>query len=138
RSHVIGGILLVTEAPIGELEPPLRTTLADADPNLTITSVRTLQQQIDLLLDRKRGVARLAELFGMTALILAAVGVYGVTAYIVAQRTTEIGIRMALGADRAAVIRHVLRGTFRCVAAGLAVGLPLAVGAAWFMAAALY
>jgi predicted permease len=137
-SHVIRGILLVTEAPVGELEPQLRRTLADADPNLTITSVRTLQQQIDLSLDRKRGVARLAELFGMVALVLAAVGVYGVTAYMVAQQTNEIGIRIALGADRATVLQWVLRRALQRVAMGLAVGLPLAVGAARFMAAQLY
>jgi predicted permease len=137
-SHVIRGILLVSEVPIGELEPQLRRTLADADPNLTITSVRTLQQQIDLSLDRKRAVARLAQLFGMVALMLAAIGVYGVTAYMVAQQTNEIGIRIALGADRARVLQWVLRRALQCLAMGLVVGVPLAVGAARLMAAQLY
>ena len=82
--------------------------------------------------------ARLAQLFGIVALVLAAVGVYGVTAYMVAQQTNEIGIRMALGADRAKVIQLVLRRAFQRVAAGLVVGLPLAVGAARLMAAQLY
>jgi predicted permease len=137
-SHFIQGIMLVTDSPPGDLEPLLRRTLAEADPNLTITTVRTMQQQIDLSFDRERAVASLAELFGIVALVLAAVGVYGVTAYTVAQQTNEIGIRMALGADRANVIQLVLRRACQRAAAGLVVGLPLAVGAARFMAAQLY
>lgn len=137
-SHLIQGIMLVTDFPPGELEPVLRRTLAEADPKLTITSVRTMQQQVDLSFDRERAVASLAELFGLVALVLAAVGVYGVTAYTVAQQTNEIGIRMALGADRTTVIQLVLGRAFERVAAGLVMGLPLAVGAARFMAAQLY
>lgn len=73
--------MLVTDFPPGDLEPILRKRLAEADPNLTITNVRTMQQQIDLSFDRERAVASLAGLFGIVALVLAAVGVYGVTAY---------------------------------------------------------
>jgi hypothetical protein len=138
RSHFIQDILLLSGSPPGDLEPRLRRTLAEADPSLTITSVRTMQQQIDLSFDRERAVASLAELFGMVALVLAGIGVYGVTAYRVARQANEIGIRMALGADRATVIRMVLRRVCRHMAAGLAVGLPLAIGAGKFMAAQLY
>jgi ABC-type lipoprotein release transport system permease subunit len=137
-SHIVQGIMLVTDTPPADLEPLLRRTLAEADPNLTILYVRTMQQQLDSLLNRERVVARLAQLFGIVALVLAAVGVYGVTAYTVAQQTNEIGIRMAIGADRAQVIQLVLRQAFQRVAVGLVVGLPLAVGAAKFMAARLY
>jgi len=77
-------------------------------------------------------------LFGAVALLLAAVGLYGVTAYSVTQRTNEIGVRMALGADRAKVVRLVLRSAFRRVAIGLLLGVPLAIGAGRLIAAQLY
>jgi len=86
-----------------------------------------MQQQVDLTFNQERAVASLAGLFGMVALVLAAVGLYGVTAYTVAQRTNEIGIRMTLGADRAKVMQLVLAGAFRRVLIGLLLGLPLAV-----------
>ncbi len=138
RSHYIGGILLVTHTPTGELEPLLTKTLSDMDPNLTITSVRTMQQQIELSFDQERAVASLAGLFGIVALLLAAVGLYGVTAYAVAQRTNEIGIRMALGADRSKVVRLVLSGAFQHVALGLVLGIPLSLAAGRLIAAQLY
>jgi ABC-type antimicrobial peptide transport system permease subunit len=138
QSHFIGGIMLVTGTPPGALEPLLTKTLSDVDPNLTITSVRTMQQQIELSFDQERAVASLAGLFGIVALLLAAVGLYGVTAYTVAQRTNEIGIRMALGADRAKVVQLVLRGAFKRVALGLILGLPLAIGAGRLISAQLY
>jgi predicted permease len=137
-SHFVRGLLLVTDLPPASLEPVLKQTLAGADPNLTVTSVRTLQQQIDRSFDQQRAVASLAGLFGIVALVLAAIGLYGVTAYSVAQRTNEIGIRMALGAGRGTVIGMVLQGAFRRVLFGLALGLPLAVGAGYLLSAQLY
>jgi predicted permease len=138
QSHFIGGIMLLTATPTGALEPLLTKTLSDVDPNLTITSVRTMQQQIEVSFDQERAVASLAGLFGVVALLLAAVGLYGVTAYTVAQRTNEIGIRMALGADRAKVVQLVLHGAFKRVMVGLIVGFPLAVGAGRLISAQLY
>src|SRR6185295_3950999 len=119
--------------PPGTLEPLVTRTLADADSNLTVTSVRSLQQQVDRSFDQQRAVASLAGLFGAVALILAAIGLYGVTSYSVARRTSEIGVRMALGADKSQVIRLVLGGAFRRVGVGLLLGLPLAVGTGYLL-----
>jgi predicted permease len=138
RTHLIGGIMLVTNASLGTLEPLLTRALAEVDPNLTIISVRTMRQQVDFSFGQERAVASLAGLFGIVALLLAAVGLYGVTAYTVAQQTNEIGVRMALGADRAKVIHLVLRGAFRRVLVGLILGLPLAIGAGRLISAQLY
>ena len=138
RSHFIGGIMLVTGMSPGALEALLTRMLAELDPNLTINSIRTMQQQVELSFDQERAVAGLAGLFGIVALVLAAVGLYGVTAYTVAQRTNEIGIRMALGADRPKVIQLVLSGAFKRVLMGLILGLPLAIGAGRLISAQLY
>jgi ABC-type antimicrobial peptide transport system permease subunit len=137
-SHYVGGILLVTNMPPGAVEAQLTGILAELDPNLTINSIRTMQQQIELSFDQERAVAGLAGLFGIVALVLAAIGLYGVTAYSVAQRTNEIGIRMALGADRPKVLGLVLGGAFKRVLIGLLLGLPLAVGAGRLISAQLY
>jgi predicted permease len=138
RSHFIDGIMLVTNMSPGALEALVTRMLAELDPNLTINSIRTMQQQVELSFDQERAVASLAGLFGIVALVLAAVGLYGVTAYTVAQRTNEIGIRMALGADRPKVIQLVLGGAFKRVLVGLILGLPLAVGAGRLISAQLY
>ncbi len=138
QSHFMRGMLLVTGVPPGVLEPQLKRVLSEADSNLTVTSVRSMQQQVDRTFDQQRAVASLAGLFGIVALVLAAIGLYGVTAYSVAQRTNEIGIRMALGADRGSVVGMVLQGAFRRVVIGLMLGLPLAVGAGYLLSAQLY
>jgi predicted permease len=138
RSHMIEGMLLETNASPGALEPLLTRMLADIDPNITITSIHTLQQQVELSFDQERAVASLAGLFGIVALLLAAVGLYGVTAYTVAQRTNEIGIRMALGADRTSIVQLILRGAFERVLIGLLVGIPLALAAGRLIASELY
>jgi ABC-type antimicrobial peptide transport system permease subunit len=119
--------MLVTNASPGGLEPVITKTLSEVDPNLTINSVRTMQQQVDLSFNQERALASLAGLFGVVALLLAAIGLYGVTAYNVAQRTNEIGIRMALGAERSSVMWLVLKEVALMVVIGVAVGLPLAI-----------
>ena len=138
RSHFIGGIMLNTNLPTGQLEPLLTRKLAEIDPSLTFNSVRTMKQQVELSFDQERAVASLAGLFSIVALLLAAIGLYGVTAYSVAQKANEIGIRMALGADRANVYRLILTGAFGRVVVGLILGLPLAVGAGKLLSNQLY
>ena len=112
--------------------------LAEADPNLAVINIRTLEDQVRLTFNQQRAVATLAGLFGAIALVLAAIGLYGVTAYSVARRTSEIGVRMALGADRGRVMSLVLGGAFKRIAVGLVLGLPLAVGAGYLLSAQLY
>ncbi|HXW89180.1 MAG TPA: ABC transporter permease [Terriglobales bacterium] len=137
-SHYIGGVALVTRSSPGQVEQVVTKVLSDFDPNVTVTEVRTLQQMIDRAVDQQRAVASLAGLFGIVALLLAAVGLYGVTAYTVAQRTNEIGVRMALGADRVRVVNLVLRQAFQRVVAGLVAGIPLAIGAGRLITSELY
>lgn len=137
-SHFVRGITLETNMPTGTLEPLVTKALFEVDPNLTVVNLRTYQEQVELRFDRERAVATLASLFGIVALLLAAVGMYGVTAYGVVRRTAEIGIRMALGADRAKVVRMVLRGASYRVVIGIAAGVPLAIGAGRLLSAELY
>ena len=130
--------MLVTTAPVGVLESQVSRALAEGDPNLSLITIRTLEQQIERTFDQQRAVASLAGLFGVIALVLAAIGLYGVIAYSVARRTSEIGLRMALGADRGTVMSLVLGGAFKRVGVGLLIGLPLAVGAGYLLSAQLY
>src|SRR6267143_363540 len=138
QSHFISGLMLVTKLGPGALEPLVTKAMADVDPSLTFMNARTLEQQIALPFDQERAVASLAGLFGGVSLLLAAIGLYGVTAYSVAQRTNEIGIRMALGADKGAVLNLVLRSAFTRASIGLGLGVPLAIGAGKLLAAQLY
>ncbi|HZD75409.1 MAG TPA: FtsX-like permease family protein, partial [Acidobacteriaceae bacterium] len=100
--------------------------------------MQSLQEQVDSNFDQQRAVARMTGLFGILALILAAVGLYGVTAYTVERRTSEIGVRMALGANRLDVIRLVLRGAFTQILIGLLIGIPISIGCARLISAQLY
>jgi len=97
-----------------------------------------MKEKFALRFDRERAVAALASLFGTVALLLAAIGMYGVTAYGVARHTGEIGIRMALGADRSNVVRLILRGASYRALIGIAAGVPLAIGAGRLLSSELY
>ncbi len=138
NSHNAGGIMLVTHSDPARLEPLVAKALSDIDPNMALIRIRTMQEQVQLEFDQERAVAGLAGLFAGMALLLAAIGLYGMMAYMVAQSTNEIGVRMALGADRFKVVQHVLHGAFARVALGLLVGIPLAIGAGKLMAAQLW
>jgi predicted permease len=137
-THFIEGAVLKVHGNIEGLEAQVRRAFSEVDPNLTLLKMRSMQEQIDANLDQQRAVADLTGLFGMLALILAAVGLYGVTAYAVERRTGEIGVRMALGANRTNVIRMVLRGAFLQILIGLLLGIPISIGCARLIAAQLY
>jgi predicted permease len=137
-THFIEGAVLQLKGSMEGLEPQVRRALSDVDPNLTLLGMQTLQEQVDSNFDQQRAVAQMTGLFGILALILAAVGLYGVTAYTVERRTSEIGVRMALGANRGNVIRLVLRGAFLQIVIGLLIGIPASIGCSRLIAAKLY
>ena len=116
----------------------LHRELAAVDRRLSIVAVVELRDQVDASLVAERLIAKLSAVFGLLALALAAVGLYGVVAYLTTQRTGEIGIRMALGADRRDVQRLVLRDTLTLVVVGIALGIPAALAGAHVLASQLY
>jgi predicted permease len=138
RSHYISGAVLQLRGSEFGIEALIRKAFSEVDPNLTLINVQTMQQQVDSDFDQQRAVAQMTGLFGMLALVLAAVGLYGVTAYTVERRTSEIGVRMALGANRSNVVRLVLRGAFRQVLVGLVIGIPISIACGHLIAAQLY
>jgi ABC-type antimicrobial peptide transport system permease subunit len=116
----------------------VRQAIAQVDPRITVLKVQSFNEQVALNFNQERLIARLTELFGALALILACLGLYGLTAYSVARRTNEIGIRMALGADRGNVLGLVLRSALFQVGLGLAIGIPAALGGGYLLASQLY
>ncbi len=115
------------------IEERVRKALAEVDPNLVFLRCRSLHRSLERGFQQENMIATLTTLFGVLGLVLAAIGLYGVMSYMVEQRTGEIGIRMALGADRWRVVRMVLRGAFSQVGIGLAIGIPAAIGAGKLM-----
>ena len=138
QSMYAGAIVIQTAHPIAGFEKIVGNTLASINPNLTMVKFQTFQQQIDDRFIDERLIARLTSLFGLLALLLAAIGLYGVTAYTVARRTPEIGIRMALGAARSRVIGTVMRGAMLQAVAGLAIGVPMAIFCVRYVKSQLY
>jgi predicted permease len=138
RSLYINSVTLHFQRPPQNLDALVRRTLANINPNLTVIDLHSLDYQIADNFTQERLIARLTTLFGLLALILASVGLYGITSYQVARRTSEIGLRMALGANRANVVSMVLRGAIFQAGLGLAIGIPIAMVGAHFMADQLY
>jgi macrolide transport system ATP-binding/permease protein len=138
QSMYAGALVIQTAYPIAGLEKTVGDTLASINPNLTIVKFQTFQQQIDDRFIDERLIARLTSLFGLLALLLAAIGLYGVTAYTVLRRTPEIGIRMALGAPRSHVIGKVMRGAMLQAVIGLAIGIPVAIFCVRYVKSQLY
>jgi predicted permease len=138
NSMFINAMVLNFNVPQQNVDSLIRRTLAGIDPNLTVMDIRSLDAQVAGNFNQDRLIARLTSLFGVLALILASVGLYGVMSYFVARRTGEIGIRMALGAPRSSVVSMVLRGALWQILIGLALGIPAALVAGHLMNSLLY
>jgi predicted permease len=119
-------------------EAQVRQAMASVDPSLPIISIRTLKEKVATWLTQQQLIARLTSLFGVLSLVLASIGLYGVTAYNVGRRTTEIGVRMAVGANRSEVLRFVFRGAFSLIACGLLLGIPLSLATSGVLRSQLY
>ena len=137
-SMYAGAIVLQTSRPMNDMEKLAQRTLSGINPNLTIVKFQTFDQQIADRFNDDRMIARLTSLFGALALLLATIGLYGVTSYTVVRRTPEIGIRMALGAERIRVIGMVMRGAMMQAVLGLAIGVPIAMLCVRYVKSQLY
>jgi putative ABC transport system permease protein len=139
QNHETGVVLYVrTAASPSAALPAVRAAVQSVEPNLPLTDLHTVAETIATSLFVPRMGAILLGVFAGLAVLLAAVGVYGVTSFQVAQRTREIGLRMALGAERRDIVGIVLRDGLRLVAAGLAAGIALAFAAGRSLATLLY
>ena len=126
-SHFLYNIVIWAPGNQPNMEQSVRKAIADVDPTLVINDVTPYNKIINSNFQQENMIATLTTLFGLLGLTLAAVGLYGVMSYTVEQRTNEIGLRMALGADRWSVIRMVMRGALWQIGIGLGIGIPLAV-----------
>ncbi|HTZ83918.1 MAG TPA: FtsX-like permease family protein, partial [Candidatus Acidoferrales bacterium] len=138
RSLFANSITIQFAGDSAALESMAWRTLANINPDLTMISFKSLDFQVADNFNGERLIARLTGLFGLLALILASVGLYGITAYSVARRTSEIGLRMALGANRGNVVVMVLRNALLLVAVGLAIGVPVSLLGGRLMQTQLY
>jgi predicted permease len=137
-AHYLTDIVLSVAGKPDHLETQVRSALSEIDPNLSLIDFRDYEETLHRDFSQQDMIAKLTLMFGALALILAAIGLYGVTAYTVEQRTSEIGIRMALGADRGTVLMMVLRAAFSQIGIGLAIGVPAAIGAGRLITNQLY
>ena len=131
-------LLVQTAGESGALGHGLRQLVAALDPNIPVFALATIEERIAAASASQRFSAQLMGAFALVALLLAALGLYGVVSFSVGQRTPEIGVRMALGARPADILRMILGGTSRLVALGLAAGAALALGLTRFIEALLY
>ena len=138
ESLYLGAVVLKTTHPVPEMENIARRALSEINPNLAVVKFQTFDEQISDQFTQDRMLARLTVLFGSLALLLASVGLYGVSAYSVARRTAEIGIRMALGAERGSVTTMIMRGAVVQAGLGLVLGIPIAWLCVRFVESQLY
>jgi predicted permease len=137
-SHFLSDILIVTRPGASPSIAQVRQAMASVDPDLPLISIRPLKEQVAGQFTQQRLIARLTSFFGVLSLVLASLGLYGVTAYNVGRRVSEIGVRMALGANRGHVVRLVVRGAFGLILFGLFIGLPLTFAVGRFLGSQLY
>jgi len=137
-SHYLYNIVLWAPGSPQGIEELVRKALASVDPSLVLYSVDPYSKVVSADFQQENLIATLTALFGVLGLVLAAVGLYGVLAYTVERRTSEIGVRMALGADRGRIVTMVLGGAFVPVGVGLVIGLPAAIEAGNLMATQLF
>jgi predicted permease len=137
-SHFLHDIVIATKPGTGFPLAQVRQAMASVDPNLPIISIESLREQVAGQFRQQRLIAQLTSFFGLLSLLLASLGLYGVTAYNLGRRTNEIGVRMALGATRGQAGGLIVRGALALVAAGLALGFPLALAAGRFLGSQLY
>jgi len=137
-SHFLYNIVIWAPGNPPGMEEKVRKTLASVDPNFVLYGVDRYDDVVNADFQQEKMIATLTTLFGVLGLVLAAIGLYGVMAYTVEQRTGEIGVRMALGANRGQVVKMVLRGSFSQIGIGLALGIPAAILAGKLMSDQLY
>ena len=135
---VLTSVEVRTSGPATDAAHAVRVALGAVDPRIPVMEVSTLEARVRALTGQERTVALLAAVFGATALLVACLGLYGILAYHVTRRTPELGVRIALGAGRGAVLWLVMRDALVIVALGLAIGLPLTLAAAQQMTRLLY
>jgi len=138
RSHYLHDVVVKLQPGAALPDTAVRQAIAEVNPNLPVILVRSLRAQVAGQFNQQRLIARLTSFFGILSLVLASIGLYGVTAYNAGRRVNEIGVRMALGADRGQVISLVLRGAFGLIILGLLAGLPLTFAAGRFLGSQLY
>jgi predicted permease len=131
-------LLVSSHFPAASLLPIIRRQVDRLDPQVALTEPRTLRERVDDSIFVDRMIATLSGFFGALALLLAAIGIYGVMAYAVTRRTAEIGLRIALGAAPARIEWMMLRDGLLLIAAGVAIGLPLSFGMARLSETLLY
>ena len=137
-SHYLYNIVIWAPGNPPGMEERVRKALLSIDPNFVLYGVDPYSKVLSADFQQENMIATLTTLFGVLGLVLAAVGLYGVMAYTVEQRTSEIGVRMALGADRGDVVKMVLHGAFSQIGIGLALGIPAAIGAGKLMTDQLF
>jgi ABC-type antimicrobial peptide transport system permease subunit len=137
-SHFLSDIIIVTKPGASLSDARLRQAMASVDPNLPVVWIRTVSEQVALQFTQQRLIARLTSLFAVLSLVLSSIGLYGITAYNAGRRVSEIGVRMALGANRSNVVALVLRGAFGLILLGLLIGFPLTFASGRVLANQLY